>query len=374
MGGVSCYQTSAIAVHDMRLKLILSLLVSAVFTYLAFRNIDFALMWRTLSQANYWLLAPGLLFMYVSLWLRALRWGYFMKPIKPVGFQKLFSAMMIGYYGNNVFPFRLGEVLRAYAIGQSAGVSRMASFATIFVERIIDVISLLLLLGVSLLFHDYPAWIEKGGAILLGATVACTVFIVFLMKRTERTLSFVMRLLQPFPEKVKQVVSKLLASFLEGFGVFKKSEHFGTITWQSFAIWLCYAVIVYVTLDAFELNSRYNMPPGASLVILVMTSIAIMVPAAPGYVGSFHWVCQQSLMLFGISASESLSFAVVSHVVNFVPITLLGFYYYYRQHLDLRQAVANEEGEGSNGAGQSPSPNSHEDKRLPVREENSTQA
>ena len=79
-------------------------------------------------------------------------------------------------------------------------------------------------------------------------------------------------------------------------------------------------------------------------------------------------------MLFGISASESLSFAVVSHVVNFVPITLLGFYYYYRQHLDLRQAVANEEGEGSNGAGQSPSPNSHEDKRLPVREENSTQA
>ena len=198
----------------MRLKLILSLLVSAVFTYLAFRNIDFALMWRTLSQANYWLLAPGLLFMYVSLWLRALRWGYFMKPIKPVGFQKLFSAMMIGYYGNNVFPFRLGEVLRAYAIGQSAGVSRMASFATIFVERIIDVISLLLLLGVSLLFHDYPAWIEKGGAILLGATVACTVFIVFLMKRTERTLSFVMRLLRPFPEKVKQVVSKLLASFL----------------------------------------------------------------------------------------------------------------------------------------------------------------
>lgn len=359
----------------MRLKLILSLLVSAVFTYLAFRNIDFALMWRTLALANYWLLAPGLLFMYVSLWLRALRWGYFMRPIKPVGFQKLFSSMMIGYYGNNVFPFRLGEVLRAYAVGQSAGVSRMASFATIFVERIIDVISLLLLLGVSLLFHDYPAWIEKGGAILLSVTVACTVFIVFLMKRTERTLGFVMRVLRPFPEKVKQIVSKLLASFLEGFGVFKKSEHFGTITWQSFAIWLCYAVIVYVTLEAFELNSRYNMPPGASLVILVMTSIAIMVPAAPGYVGSFHWVCQQSLMLFGISASESLSFAVVSHVVNFVPITLLGFYYYYRQHLDLRKAVANDESEaGTNGAGQNHSPTSPEDKRLPVQEENSTQA
>lgn len=358
----------------MRLKLILSLLVSAVFTYLAFRNIDFALMWRTLSQANYWLLVPGLLFMYVSLWLRALRWGYFMKPIKPVGFQKLFSAMMIGYFGNNVFPFRLGEVLRAYAIGQSAGVSRMASFATIFVERIIDVISLLLLLGVSLLFHDYPAWIEKGGAILLSVTVACTVFIVFLMKRTEKTLSFVMRLLRPFPEKVKQVVSKLLGSFLEGFGVFKKSEHFGTITWQSFAIWLCYAVIVYVTLDAFELNSRYNMPPGASLVILVMTSIAIMVPAAPGYVGSFHWVCQQSLMLFGISPSESLSFAVVSHVVNFVPITVLGFYYYYRQHLDLRKAVANDDVEAAaNGAGQNQPPNSRADNHQPVREENSTQ-
>ncbi|MCG3156614.1 MAG: hypothetical protein DKINENOH_03238 [bacterium] len=332
--------TLAVTVVTMRLKLIASLLISVIFTYLAFRGIDFTLMWRTLQQANYWLLAPTLLFMYASLWLRAVRWGYFMKPIKPVAVKQLFAAMMIGYYGNNVFPFRLGEVLRAYAVGKSAGVSRMASFATIFVERIIDVISLLLLLGVSLLFHDYPAWIERGGALLLSVTVACTVFIVFLMERTEKTLAFVTRLMRFFPAKVQASVRKLLGSFLEGFGIFKKTEHYWSVVWQSFAIWLCYAAIVFVTLEAFDLNRQYQMPPGASLVILVMTSIAIMVPAAPGYVGSFHWVCQQALVLFGVSASESLGFAVVSHVVNFIPITILGFYYYYHQHLHLREAVA----------------------------------
>ncbi|MDZ7266491.1 MAG: flippase-like domain-containing protein [candidate division KSB1 bacterium] len=324
----------------MRLKLVASLLISVLFTCLAFRGIDFAVMWRTLRQANYWLLAPTVLLMYVSLCLRAVRWGYFMKPIRTVAVRQLFAAMMIGYYGNNVFPFRLGEVLRAYAIGKSAGVSRMASFATIFVERIVDVISLLLLLGVSLLFHDYPAWIERGGALLLAVTVVCTVFIVFLMERTEKTLAFVTRLMRFFPVKVQAAVRGLLASFLEGFGVFKRTEHYWSVVWQSLAIWLCYAAIVFVTLEAFDLNRQYQMPPGASLVILVMTSIAIMVPAAPGYVGSFHWVCQQALVLFGVSASESLGFAVVSHVVNFIPITLLGFYYYYRQHLHLHEAVA----------------------------------
>ncbi|MGH7450949.1 MAG: lysylphosphatidylglycerol synthase transmembrane domain-containing protein, partial [bacterium] len=128
----------------MRKRFILGLLVSAVFIYLAFRKIEFLQMWQALQQANYLWLFPAVGFMFISLWLRAMRWGYFMEPIKPgIGLHKLFASMMIGYYGNNVFPLRAGEVLRAYAIGKSTGVSRMAAFATIFVERLIDVLALL---------------------------------------------------------------------------------------------------------------------------------------------------------------------------------------------------------------------------------------
>ena len=334
----------------MRLKFFLSLLISAIFIFLAFRDIDYKLMLTAFQHANYWWLLPSVLVMFVSHWLRAVRWRYFMEPIKRVSTPVLFAATMIGYYGNNVFPLRAGEVLRAYSIGKAAGVSRMASFATIIVERLIDIFSLLLLLAISVGFHDYPAWIEKGAWLLFFFTAASTVFMVFLMRRTAQTLLFVERITSPFPQRVRDMVLKLLRSFLEGFGIFQKSEHFWTIAWQSVAIWLFYTATIYFTLEAFNLNAKFALPVGASFIILVMISLGIMVPAAPGYVGTFHWICQQALVLFNVSESESLSFAVIMHISNFIPVTLVGLYYYYKQQVDFREAVAGAAGNGDNSS------------------------
>jgi uncharacterized protein (TIRG00374 family) len=298
-------------------------------------------MWQALQQANYLWLFPAVGFMFISLWLRAIRWGYFMEPIKPgIGLHKLFAAMMIGYFGNNVFPLRAGEVLRAYAIGKSAGVSRMASFATIFVERLIDVFSLLLLIGFSIFFHEYPAWIEKGSIAIFAGTALVTAFMIALMLHTKGTLRLTSRLTRPFPEKLQQFVNKLLCSFLDGFAIFKKSERFWTIIWQSVVMWLLYAAVNYAVLEAFSLNEQ--LPIGASFVILVIVNISILIPAAPGYVGTFHLAAQQGVMLFGISKSAALSFALILHIANFIPITLVGFIYFYREQLSLREAVAAE--------------------------------
>jgi len=110
-----------------------------------------------------------------------------------------------------------------------------------------------------------------------------------------------------------------------------------------------YAAVNYAVLEAFRLNAQ--LPVGASFVILVVVNISIMLPAAPGYVGTFHLACQQSLLLFNaslppteqISSSEALSFALILHISNFIPITLVGFYYFSREQLDFKQAVAGAE-------------------------------
>jgi hypothetical protein len=331
----------------MRKRLILGTVISAIFIYLAFSKIDFIQMWQALKQANYLWLFPAVGFMFISLWIRAVRWRYFMEPMKPdISFHNLFSAMMIGYYGNNVFPLRAGEVLRAYAIGKSEGVSRMASFATIFVERLIDIFALLLLIGFSVLFHDYPSWIKQGSVWILIGTAVATSFMVALMLRTQQTLRLTSRLTRPFPARIQQFINKLLGSFLDGFAIFKKSEHFWTIIWQSLSLWLLYAAVIYAVLEAFSLNAQ--LPIGASFVILVITSISIMIPAAPAYVGTFHLACQQALLLFNnpnnpmISSSEALSFAVILHVTNFIPVTIVGFLYFYHEQLNLRDAVRAE--------------------------------
>lgn len=136
----------------MKKQFLLGILISAIFLYLAFRNVDLTKMISALQQAHYLWLIPGILFMFLSLLIRAYRWHYFLLPIREVKFSKLFSAMMIGYMANNVFPLRLGELLRAVAIGRSAGISRASAFATIIVERIIDIISLLIILGFTVFF------------------------------------------------------------------------------------------------------------------------------------------------------------------------------------------------------------------------------
>ena len=327
----------------MRLKLILSLVISGIFIYRAFQDIDYGLMWATLEQANYFLLLPGIAFMFVSHWLRAVRWGYFMAPIKKIDTPTLFSAVMIGYCANNIFPLRLGEILRPYALGKATGVSRMSTFATIFVERLIDVLSLLLLLGFSLAFHEYPPWIKRGTFAVFGLTLAGTLFIIMLMLRTHDTLRFVDFLLARFPQRARDLVHKLLHSFLDGFTVFKKSEHYWAIIWQSAVIWFFYATIIYFTLEAFDFNRIFHLPLGATVVILVMGSLGLMVPAAPASLGTFHLVCQQALMLFNVPQSESLSFAIILHLANFAPVTLVGLFYYYKQEINLGEAKKESE-------------------------------
>jgi uncharacterized protein (TIRG00374 family) len=333
----------------MRLKLFFSLLLSGVFIYLAFRDIDYGLMLAALRQANYWLLIPGIAFMFVSHWLRAVRWSYFMAPIKKIDTPTLFSAVMIGYYANNVFPLRLGEILRPYALGKATGVSRMSTFATIFVERLLDVLSLLLLLAFSVFFHEYPAWIEKGALFIFFGTLGCTVFIVFLMLRTHDTLRLVDFLMARFPQRARDMVHKLLHSFLDGFTIFKKSEHYWAIVWQSVVIWFFYATIIYFTLEAFGFNRLFALPLGATVVLLVMGSLGLMVPAAPASLGTFHLICQQALMLFHVPQSESLSFAIVLHLANFAPVTLVGLYYYYKQEINLSEAKREPEIASHNG-------------------------
>ena len=327
----------------MKKQFAIGILISIVFLYLAFRNVDIPEMKRALEQANYWWLIPGIVFMFISLAIRAYRWNYFLLPIQKVPYKKLFSAMMIGYMANNVFPLRLGEVMRALAIGRSARISRASAFATIIVERIIDVISLLLILGFTVFFHKFPPEIQKAGIFLFLATFALILFIILLMEKTRKTLRVVAWFITPFPFRVKKFVNKLLRSFLAGFKVFRQSHHYLAIVLQSIALWILYGGVIFVTFQAFAIKLENDTIIVASLVTLVMISIGIMIPSSPGFVGTYHYLTMQGLALFGVSESDALSFAIVLHLSNYIPMTLVGMYFFWRENMHFRDAIREKE-------------------------------
>src|SRR4030065_1766572 len=124
--------------------------ISAFFLYWVLRKVDFSLLWETLRTANYWWLLPGVAVYFVALWARAWRWHYLLRPLKSISTRAMFPIVTIGYAGNNIFPARAGEVVRAVVLKQKEGVPVSASLATIIVERVFDDIVMLAFVFVNL--------------------------------------------------------------------------------------------------------------------------------------------------------------------------------------------------------------------------------
>ncbi len=324
----------------MKLKFIFGIVISVVFVYLAFHKVNYHEMMATLKSAKYIWLIPAILFMFMSHWLRAVRWRYFLEPVKAVKMSPLFSAVMIGYAANNIFPLRIGEFLRAYAIGKSQKISKSSAFATIIVERLIDVLSLLILLAVTILFSPLPQIIKKSGYILFAVTLPVIVLMVFLMEKTESTINVLKRLL---PAKIFSFVERVVRSFLKGFTVFKKTEHYLMILILSILVWALYAATVYTSFFAFDFQNDFNLNVISSFVVLITISVGIMIPSSPGFVGTYHWFAIMGLAFCGVPKSEASGYALISHAMNVLPITVVGLLYFWRQNLHYTDAVVEKE-------------------------------
>jgi hypothetical protein len=304
-------------------KLWIGLLISALFLYLAFRKVDFGQMWYALKTANYWYLPPAILILFLSHYLRALRWRYLLDPIRRLDTSSLFSSLIIGYGANAVTPAHLGEFLRAYVLSKKREISMSSTFATIVIERIIDVFTLLLLMCLVIFIHPFPDWVVKSGYIMFAATLGLFLLLIFL-KRSDSKADTVLRILfKPLPERYEVRIEGMIERFLSGIVPLKRWHDYLAVTILSAAIWACYGLTFHIGLEAFDFMKTYHLDWYASLVILVITTISVVVPSSPGYVGTWHFLSQVSLAMFGVPASPALSFAVAIHAVNFLPVLAL---------------------------------------------------
>jgi len=306
------------------IKTIIGVLISAVFMYLAVRKVDFHEMMNSFAKAEYWYILPALAIIFFSHWLRAVRWRYLMEPIAPVKLNRLFSALLIGYMGNAFLPAHLGELIRVYIIGKKENISASTVLGTVIVERIVDVFTLLLLLGVAVIIFPFPAWVRNSGYIFLAAIVFLSVVLVLMKIYRTRGLGIVSKLARPLPAKWRTRLLDILGALLDGIAPLKKKGHYVIVFILTMLIWLCYAVSFQVIFYAFDFVKIYSLPWTAALVLLVITTISVLVPSSPGYVGTYHYLCQLSLALFAVPPETALSFAFILHGLNFFPIIIVG--------------------------------------------------
>jgi len=316
-------------------RLIIGCLIGLGFLYMAGRKVDFTLMWEAFTKVNYWFVLLAIPVIFLSHFLRALRWRFLMSPIKRVDLASLFSALLIGYMANILMPAHLGELLRAYVLGKKRGVSASSTFATIVVERIIDVFALLLLMVFAILLYPFPEWINKAGYAMLVGTVGLFVFLILLKKHFAFFERYINLFFNPLTKGFQERLGRGIRSFVVGIVPLQSGWDYLVVAVLSVVIWGCYGFIIHLALYAFDFVSVYHLPWSTSLIVLVVTTIGIVVPSSPGYVGTYHWLCQISLAMFGVPAGPALSFAILTHGVNFLPVLIAGLILAYYEGVEI---------------------------------------
>jgi len=316
---------------------LLGLVVSIILMWALFRKIDFVELGEALKGANYFWLLPNIFLIVASLYMRAYRWSFMIQPIKRVDFSTLSAATCIGFMANNVLPLRLGELARAYSLSyQDKEISKSSSLATIFVERMVfDLVALLLIFGVivSITTVDITEHMRVGIYAAIGVALVGLTFVMWLAIKPDQAGDIISRYLRFLPERAHEMIRGITLKFSRGLEFLRQSKMVAAVGVQTVLIWLVMGLSNYFVFIAFG----FDLPLEASFFLLVVVSIAILAPSSPGFVGVYHWGAAYSLMQYGIGQEQAVSFALVLHAAQYIPVTLLGFFYLRKAHLSLTQ-------------------------------------
>jgi len=317
----------------MKRKLVIGILASGVFLYLAVRGIDADAFAAAFRRTHAWWLVPAVFFTMLGHYSRAWRWKTMMVPVKRVPIGPLWSATAIAFMVNNLFPARIGEFVRAYVIGKHEDVSKSAAFATIVYERVVDVFVLIIVLWYCLLTTDGPPWLTRSAIILIVFNIVLFALLYAMFRRRATFNAIVARILRRLPERAAARAAHAADAFVAGLGVVAQARALVPITLYSIAVWGSAVLGVYFCILAMGID----VPAAASLFLIAVISLGSMIPSAPAFLGTMQYACVVGLAAYGVDKSTALAFSTIYHATQFFPITAAGGYYAWRSSLRLAE-------------------------------------
>jgi len=326
----------------------LGMAVSGFFLLWALQGLDLKQVWEDLQHGNYLWLIPSVAVYFLAVLVRTWRWDYLLRPLKRIPVRRLFPVVVIGYMGNNIFPFRIGELLRAYVLKRNEDVSISSSLATIIVERIFDGLTMLLFAFIALLTAPFLSdalrlTVVIGSLVFLGALI---IFLLLAARPAAATRLYNPLINRLIPHRWRDKLRGFIERFMSGLAALRDFKHVIMIFLTTILIWLLETVTYWFVMRAFSLELSFFTLMLMNGVVNLVTTL----PAAPGYIGTFDasgiWV----LEAFSVVKERATAYTLVLHVALWLPITLLGFYYMIRAGLrwgDLSRASHLRESEST---------------------------
>jgi uncharacterized protein (TIRG00374 family) len=303
------------------LNFILGLAISAVAVYLSLDRVDFKELWGSFRSANYYYLVPAGLIQLSVFFLKGAGWRYLLMPAKKeVRLKSTVSVLMIGLMVNNLFPAKMGELARAYLIGEKERLPKTLCFSTIMVEHLLDVLVLMIFLLVLMPLVSLPPWLRTSGT-LVGFVALSLILVLFLVvRREEKFLGWVSRLLVRVPLRFRVKIQEVLQNVLQGMRVVTGRYilyAFGCLL----AMWSTVFLVAYLQMAAFGLFLPFTAP----IMVIIFVAFGKIIPSSPGGIGTLHYLILVVLMSFGVSKEVALGCAILMHGFGFLVEVGVGF-------------------------------------------------
>lgn len=307
----------------------LGIAITAVTLWLALRGIDFAVLGRDLARANLPLVIGISVPSYVlMIWLRALRWRYLTDAIAPLPTGSLFRATAVGFLANNVFPLRLGELVRAWTLARDQRIGVAPVVGTIVLERVIDGVVVIAMAMVIFGVRGSRSGdaFAVGIPLLVGALLplGAVLLMRFQPERAGGLARFAARRL--LPGKTGDSLEELVRRMSEGLGSIQGGRHLWWVALYSVLIWGVLGVVPFLAgfaalgIDLGPLRRTL----AASYVVLTAVGIAVALPSAPGFFGPYHLAAREALARFGVSDEAALALGTLSHALMWVTTSAVG--------------------------------------------------
>ena len=304
----------------------IGLAISVVGLLLAFRGLHWGEVQDSIADANYLLLALGVAVLLLAFYTRAIRWAVLFHPRTDLRVANLFGALNVGYALNNLLPLRIGELGRTYLICETEDVRAGHALSTIIVERTLDTLTVVAILLVTLPFIDAPSWTRGPALAIVGiGFLSLAVILAAISAAHEWTMSLVRRISRLLPEAQAGRVEHAAEAGLHGFSILWRPAVMAQAAFWSGVSWMLSAVVLYIVMQAFDLG----LPFSAALFVMCATSLGMVVPSSPGYVGVFHAIAIESLVkVFDANRNDAASFAFVQHAMIYITPIVVSIVYF----------------------------------------------
>lgn len=317
-----------------RLLTVVGLVVSAVALWLAFRGLHPDELIEAFRRANYFFVLPAAVFILADYVFRSIRWRFILTPTRKIRVRRLFPILVVGFAANNVIPARVGELWRVWGVSRREGVSKSLALATLVVERVFDGFTLIFLLAIFSIWQPLTGqarFMEYAFLLLFGLILVGLLMLLFLEPFTLRLAA---TLMWPIPPRLRNRALGMIRNFALGLHSLRRPGMLGAIMGTSLLAWLCEAAGYFMLMQGFGLALSPARMMGAAIFTLCLINLGILLPAAPGYVGTFESFGKLALVGgFAVAEELALGVVVLSHGLQYGLITGLGLIFAARAGL-----------------------------------------